>query len=114
MPRAEEAGVRAGVYGVTFVGGESDHETCTADHALSTARGNLDLAVDHREPRAFVHLMIVEALARRDHQGDCPRLVCRGEDLRRVGCRSRSVIVQLFMSSPSGSRCRRTVVGARS
>ncbi len=33
----QEAGVGAGMHGVSFVGGEGDHETCTAGHAHSGA-----------------------------------------------------------------------------
>jgi hypothetical protein len=36
----QEPDVRAGVHGVTLIGGEGDDETCAAGHALSSARGD--------------------------------------------------------------------------
>ena len=36
---------------------------------------DLDLAVEHGDPGAFVHLVIVEALTRGNQQGDRARIV---------------------------------------
>jgi hypothetical protein len=67
---------------VTLAGEELDQQARTAARTFPRGRGDLDLTVEHHQPRALVHLMLGETLAGRKIKRDCSRHVARGEDLR--------------------------------
>jgi hypothetical protein len=55
------------VYGVALVRVERDQQTAAANDVGSRASRDLDLAVEDGDSGPLMHLMIVQALARRDH-----------------------------------------------
>ena len=68
-----------------LLGVELRHEAGAALRPLAAARDDLDLAFDDGDPRALVHLVLLELLALRELQRDDARGVGRGQDLRLVG-----------------------------
>jgi hypothetical protein len=81
---AARIGVSAGVDCGAPIGSEFDEQAAAAADAFAGRGCDLDLAGEHGDPGAFVHLVIVEALTRGNQQGDRARIVGGGEDLRGV------------------------------
>jgi hypothetical protein len=55
------------VYGVALARVERDQQAAAANDAVSRASRDLDLAFEDGDPGPLVHLMIVQALACRNH-----------------------------------------------
>lgn len=77
----QKAGVGASVDGVALVGSEFYEQAAAATDALAGGGGDLDFAVEHGDPGSFVDLMIVKALAGRNHYRDRACIVGGGENL---------------------------------
>ena len=63
------------MHGVALVGERHQSRTLLPVRLSPVVVVDLDLAVDHGDPGAFVNLVIVEALAGRNQQGDRARIV---------------------------------------
>jgi hypothetical protein len=83
-PRREhkyDPGVADGTHRASLVRGEVGEQPSAA--ALSaTVLGDLDLATNHDEVRALVHLMLLEFLAGRQLDRNRSRLLVGAQDLR--------------------------------
>src|SRR5918997_4249420 len=79
----EEARVARGAHLMALLGIEVRHEAGAARDRGATLL-DLDLARGHHDPRALVHLVLLELLARRQVDGDHARLRVGPKDLRLV------------------------------
>jgi len=74
-----------------LLGIELHHRAGSASDGLPGGGRDLDLPSENDDPRAFVHLMVLEALTRRDDEPDRAGIVGRGKDLRSVRLQAQHV-----------------------
>jgi len=67
---------------VALRGSKLDQEPYAAAHAISCGSRDLDLAIEHDQPRALMNLVVGEALASRQIEHDRAGGITRGENFR--------------------------------
>ena len=80
---------------------ELDQQSAAVRHAFAGGAGDLDAAGENHHPRALVHLVLGEPLARPQVEGDRARLRRRGQDLGQTRLEVEARDVPASRSSPS-------------
>ena len=78
----QEAGIGLRGYRAALAGIELEEVAGARRDGLAVGRGNVDLSVDDYDPRALVHLMLLQFLPGREAQQDRPRILAGREDRR--------------------------------
>jgi hypothetical protein len=80
----QQPGVRTRPHLVPLSRLDLAEQTAAAPHAGAVAGIDLDLAVEHHQPRPLVDLMLLQRLPGREIEDDGARVIARGDDPRRV------------------------------